>query len=47
MAKVNLGQTRLRHVLEGYTLPECTNKPGYEGTFCVGLKRSYFNELNN
>ena len=26
MAKVNLGQTRLSHVSESYTLPECTNK---------------------
>ena len=31
MAKVNLGQTRLSHVSESYTLPECTDKPGYEG----------------
>ena len=35
MAKVNLGQTRLSPVSENYTLPEHTNKPGYEGTFCV------------
>ena len=33
MAKVNLGQNRLSHVSERYTLPECTSKPGYEGTF--------------
>ena len=33
MATVNLGQTRLSHVSESYTLPEFTNKPGYEGTF--------------
>ena len=31
MAKVKLGQTRLSHVSESYTLPECTDKPGYEG----------------
>ena len=35
MAKVNLGQTRLTHVSKSYTLPECTNKRGYEGTFCI------------
>ena len=29
MAKANLGQTQLIHVSESYTLPECTNKPGY------------------
>ena len=33
MAKVNLGQTRLCHVSESYTLAECTNKPGYEDTY--------------
>ena len=33
MAKVNLRQTRLIHVSESCTLPECTDKPGYEGTF--------------
>ena len=33
MAKVNLGQTRLRYVSESYTSPECASKPGYEGTF--------------
>ena len=30
MAKVNLDQTRLIHVSESYTLPECTNKPGWQ-----------------
>ena len=35
MAKVNLGLTSLNHVSESYTLSECTNKPGYEGTFCM------------
>ena len=35
MAKVNIVQTRLSHVLESYTLTECTNKVGYEGTFCM------------
>ena len=35
MAKVNLGQTRLIHVSESCILPECTNKPGYEGTFYI------------
>ena len=35
MAKVNLGQTRLIHVSESCTLAECTNKPEYEGTFCM------------
>ena len=35
MAKVNLGQTRLAHVRKTCTLPEWTNKSGYEGTFCV------------
>ena len=35
MAKVNLGQTRLSHVSENYILPECTNKPGHGGTFCM------------
>ena len=35
MAKVNLGQTRLSPVSEKYALPEPTNKPGYEGTFCM------------
>ena len=35
IAKVNLGQTRLSPVSENYTLPEHTNKPGYEGTFCM------------
>ena len=29
MAQVNLGQTKLSHVSESYTLQECTNKPGY------------------
>ena len=33
MAKLNLGQNRLNHVSESYILSECTNKPGYEGTF--------------
>ena len=33
MGKVNLSQTRLCHVSESYTLPECTNKPGYEDTY--------------
>ena len=35
MAKVNLGQTWLSHVSERCTLPECTNKTGYEVTFCM------------
>ena len=35
MAKVNLGQFWLSHVSESYSLPECTNKPGYGGTFCM------------
>ena len=35
MAKVKLGQTRLIHVPERCTLPECTNKLGYEGNFCM------------
>ena len=35
MAKVDLGQTRLSHVSESYTLPECTNQPRYDGTFCM------------
>ena len=29
-----------------YPLPESTNKLGFEGTFCINKKRSYFNELN-
>ena len=33
MAKANLGQTRLSHVSQRCTLPECRNKPGYEVTF--------------
>ena len=35
MAKVKLGQTRLSHLSKSYTLPECTNKSGYEGTYCM------------
>ena len=35
MTKVNLGQTRLSHMPESYTLPECTNKQEYEGNFCM------------
>ena len=35
MANIDLGQTRLSRVSESYTLPECTNKPGYESTFCM------------
>ena len=35
MAKINLAQSRLNRVLERYTLPECTSKPGYVGTFCM------------
>ena len=35
MTKVDLGQTRLSHVSESYTLPECTNQPRYDGTFCM------------
>ena len=35
MAKVNLGQIRLGHVLESYTLPECTSKSEYEGALCM------------
>ena len=35
MVKVNLGQTRLSHMSERCTLPECTNKPGYEVTFSM------------
>ena len=35
MAKVNLGQTELSHVSKSYTLTKCTNKPGYEGSFCM------------
>ena len=35
MAKYNLGQTRLIHVSESYTLPECTIKSGYESSFCI------------
>ena len=33
--KVKFGQTRLTHVSQSYTLPDCTNKPGYVGTFCM------------
>ena len=33
MSKINLSQARLSHVSENCTLPECTSKPGYEGTF--------------
>ena len=29
-----------------YTLPESTNMPGYEGTFCIKWKKRYFNEFN-
>ena len=39
MAKNKFGQTRLRHVSESYTLPECTNKTGYDGTFCMEEKK--------
>ena len=42
MAKVNLGQTRLTHVSKSYTLPECTNKRGDEGTFYMVQKRELF-----
>ena len=35
MTKIHLDQTRLNHVSESYTLPECTNKPGYQGIFCM------------
>ena len=35
MVKVNLGQTRLSQMSERCTLPECTNKPGYEVTFSM------------
>ena len=47
MAKIKLGQTRLSHVSESYTLPECTKKQGYEETFSMEWKRSYCKELNN
>ena len=33
--KIKFGQTRLTHASQSYTLPECTNKPGYVGTFCM------------
>ena len=42
MAKVDLGQTRLSHVSESYTLPECTNQPRYDGTFCMKWKKKLF-----
>ena len=32
MVKVNLNQIRLSHVPESHNLPECTNKPRFEGT---------------
>ena len=35
MDKVNFHQNRPRHVSESYALPECTNKSGYAGTFCM------------
>ena len=35
MAKIKLGQTRLSHVSESYTLLECTKKQGYEETFSM------------
>ena len=39
MAKVNLDQTKLSHVSQSYSLPECTSKPGYGGTFCMEYKK--------
>ena len=35
MAKVNLGQTRLRYVSESCNLLESTGKLRYEGAFCM------------
>ena len=40
-------QTRLSHVPENYTLPECTNTPGYEGTFCMEYKKELFQWIEN
>ena len=39
MAKVNLGQTGLIHVLESHTLPESTSELRCDSTFCMELKK--------
>ena len=35
MVEGNLDKTRLNNVPESYTLPECKNRPGYEGSYCM------------